>query len=56
MSDIIYIYRNTGEMDELYGLYFDCPNPECDCSEIGDNFNYCPMCGKQIMWIGKNEE
>jgi len=44
--------RALGELDEVYAGWHDCPNPQCKCSTILEEHNYCPGCGTKIHWHG----
>jgi len=38
-----------GGLEEIY----KCPS--CNICKIFRDFNYCPICGKKIIWISKKK-
>ena len=39
----------SGNYDEYYTNWFDCPN--CKNNRIAEDSNYCSDCGMKIKWI-----
>lgn len=39
--------KEIGE-EEIYAKWYRCN--ECDCMDILDTYNFCPICGKRIDW------
>lgn len=42
------IDTRSGECDEVYTEWFECPN--CECQSVMEDYNYCPICGASIVW------
>ena len=36
------------QFEEAWGIVYNCSN--CYGSVIGNEYNYCPWCGKKIDW------
>jgi len=54
MKEKEYKVTDTGEFDEMYVEFFDCPN--CKIMKcITPSYVYCPYCGAKLDWGDKNE-
>ena len=54
MDDVVNINSDSGELDELYTFWFDCPKcgryPNEKSNSITAWANFCPNCGARIVW------
>ncbi len=41
--------RGTGEMDEWWCMFYDCPSCEAK-SEIPPGVTFCSNCGVRLIW------
>jgi len=47
--------RSTANEDELFTTFYSCPDENCGCYFILDDFKYCPWCGMKLKFDKKKE-